>query len=323
MTYRSIVDHLVILACRLEKIMNPARELFAASQRVLDAWADFVSSYSETKCSSSWFWKSPEYQSWRESDDSQFLRCSAKPGAGKSTIAETLVSELKPQRIHSESIAHFFFQLPLKTRASPCKPELVVCSIISQLLYTRYHQTAIHDKAAWLSHNEHAILQKALESAVQDSCTLDEERIARPTYVIDEKASISPTFSSAMHSTSSDDLWKILASLICASTGQYIHIVVDGVDESLPEDQSRLCKNLRDLWKSVRARGDPTLKILITSRPLSRIQDLLTGLSYIDQDKEQMGKKRFNHAERALIYPHRMLRILKTGILQPPTKSSG
>ncbi|RFU24235.1 hypothetical protein B7463_g12105, partial [Scytalidium lignicola] len=236
----------------------------------------------------SWFWKSPEYEVWRSNEGSQFLWCTGKPATGKSSIATTLVSDLSKERIYSESVAHFFFQTPVEGNASPFIPGLVVCSIMAQLLHTRYNLTAIHDHAVWFGHNEYEILLKAFICTVNINRIYEEEQI-RYSGEGSNGGYVSPELSratSALRSLSEDDLWKILTSFVHASAGHSIYIVIDGVESMLTEDQSRLLRNLRDLWSSVQAKSSPSLKILITSRPQVKMQVLLNGLAYIDQDKE-------------------------------------
>ena len=285
---------MVLLAHALDEIRRPTCEMFAVSQICLNTWAGFVSSQSRPDHLASWFWESPEYQSWRTSENSQFLWCTGKPSVGKSSIAAILVSELSRQRIHSEYVAHFFFQLPQEGSASSSIPALVVCSIIAQLLHTRYDQRAIHDDAVWLSHKERAVLLKAFKSTANICSLLAQDRSAQSVPNIDERARIATSLSqatSALRSISEDDLFKILASLIHAYTEEDIHIVIDGADVLLPDDQSRLLKNFRNLWKC--AHKDPSLKlrILIMSRPLKRIQEILDGLPYLDYDKERKGNE--------------------------------
>ena len=287
--------------------MHPIRELAETSQKTLTLWTDrFHSqskSHSKTQYRPSWFWKSPEYQDWRSNERSQFLWCTGKPGIGKSSIVATLVSDLTKERIHSESIAHFFFQSPTARNATPFIPSFVVCSIIAQLLHISYDITAIHDHAVWLGQNEHSILLKALTYTVDINRVYEEEQAIDSGGEHSRGGQISSRLSratSALRSLSEDDLWKILTSFLLANTGHDIYIIIDGVESMLTEDQSRLLRNLRRLWISVQAKFKPSLKILITSRPLLKMQDLLRGLPYIDQDKEYNGEKTPHGLNQAL-----------------------
>lgn len=289
--------------------MDPIREIVNTTQKTLTLWTDILHSQNESHSrdqkGQSWFWKSPEYREWRSNERSEFLWCTGKPATGKSSIVATLVSDLTKERIHSESIAYFFFQTPTARNATPFIPSLVVCSILAQLLHIRYDITAIHDHGVWLGHNEYEILLKALSYTVDINRVFEQEHLRHPTGESSLGGKISPRLSratSALRSLSEDDLWKILASFVLTNTQHDIYIIIDGVESMLAEDQSRLLRNLRRLWTSVQEKFKPSLKILITSRPLLQMQDLLRDLPYIDQDKEYKGEKAPNRSIQALIH---------------------
>jgi len=158
--------------------------------------------------------------------------------------------------------------------------------ILAQLIHTRYTQTAIHDNASWLEKKEFGIIFDAFEHTSQIYSLHDQNQ-----------RSIPPELSraiSALRSMSEDDLWKILRSFIFSSAGQDFIFVLDGVDDLLIEDQTRLLRNLRKIWESVQANTSISLKILIFSRPILRMQEVLRGLPYVDQDKEQKGDRLSN-----------------------------
>jgi hypothetical protein len=271
-------------------MMHPIRKLVEMLQKTLSLWEESIHPQNKEQ---TWFWRSPEYEDWRSNEGSQFLWCTGKPATGKSSIAATLVSDLSKERIHSESVAHFFFQTPIGRNASPFIPGFVVCSIMAQLLRARYDLTAIHDHAVWLGHNEYTILLKAFRYTVDINHIYEDEQAEYSSEGIG-RGHISPKLSratSALRLLFEDDLWKILKSFVYASAGQIVYIIIDGMESMLTEDQSRFLRNLRDLWSSVQVKSDSSLKILITSRPQVKMQSLLNGLAYIDQDKEYKGKR--------------------------------
>lgn len=241
-----------------------------------------------------WFWKSPEYLEWRNNKECQFLRCTGIPGIGKSVISAKLASGLSRERIHSEYIAHFFFQTPSVRSTTPFIPSLVVCSLLAQLLHTRYNLSNIHDHAVWLSNREYTVLLEAFGCLLNINEVLQQEE----SRTLSEKAPcrgyVSPQLSRAisqLRSLSEDDLWKILTSFVLTNTSRCIYLMIDGLDSMLNEEQSRLLRNLRNLWNLARTNSQSILKILITSRPVVIMEDLLKGLPYIDKEKEYKGEQ--------------------------------
>ncbi|PON21684.1 kinesin [Trichoderma gamsii] len=67
-----------------------------------------------------------------------------------------------------------------------------------------------------------------------------------------------------------------------------VRIVLDGIDELYPEDLGRFLSNLREVWKNVEGKLNITskLKVLIVSRPLPNISEILKDLPFINPEKE-------------------------------------
>lgn len=259
----------------LDDILPLARDLFDVSQDTLRRRG--IENAQQTP----WFLTSAEFVHWRHSKCSEFLWFSGHAGTERTSTAAILASEILGARSYSEYVAHYFLEPSLKVAASSLQSTLMICFIVAQLIHEHYGQTAIHDNV--LTQIEFQIISEAFACAKMIISILSAPNVSSED--TEKKEAIS-----TLHSYAHEDLWKILESITQASAGRHTFIVIDGVDELWPEHQTRLLKDLRNLWESARAKSVPALKILITARPLPRIQELLNGVPYIAPDKEQKSK---------------------------------
>lgn len=97
---------------------------------------------------------------------------------------------------------------------------------------------------------------------------------------------------SALRTVSETDLWSCLLQSIeqGPESMSRIYLIFDGDDNALPEDRFRFLQSIRKLWEHSEITRAGCLKVLIASRDHPKAREILHGLPYLDNEKEQQGK---------------------------------
>lgn len=103
---------------------------------------------------------------------------------------------------------------------------------------------------------------------------------------------------SALRTIQESTLWSCLCHIIDRGleTMSRIYLIFDGDDNALPEDRFRFLRNVRRLWERSESMKRGCVKILIASRDYPKAREVLDGLPYLDNEKEQQGKHSVFHA---------------------------
>ena len=235
--------------------------------------------------------ESPEYEKWASGDTKEIIWYRGKPACGKSTAVARVLKGLFEDMAFTEAAAFFDFEIARKLdRMSANIPAAVISFIAAQLLERNPNLLSA------MSENEQETINTAL------LCTHNiftyrpsNESESRPTM---------PGLLSAMRKIQESTLWSCLCHIIdrCLETISRTYLVFDGVDCALPEDMLRFLRNIRKLWERIESTHKGCVKILITSRDYPKARDVLDGLPYMDDEKEQQGKHSVSKAYAIRIF---------------------
>lgn len=97
---------------------------------------------------------------------------------------------------------------------------------------------------------------------------------------------------SALRMIQESTLWSCLCRIIDRGleTMSRIYLIFDGDDNALPEDRFRFLRNIRRLWERSESTQRGCVKVLIASRDYPKAREVLDGLPYLDNEKEQQGE---------------------------------
>lgn len=113
-----------------------------------------------------------------------------------------------------------------------------------------------------------------------------------------ESPRVMPGLVSALRTIQESTLWSCLCHIIDRGleTMSRIYLIFDGDNNALPEDRFRFLRNVRRLWERSESMRRGCVKILIASRDYPKAREVLNGLPYLDNEKEQQGKHSVFHA---------------------------
>ena len=222
---------------------------------------------------------SPEYEKWASGDTKEILWYRGKPACGKSTAVAQVLKEFFENMAFTEAAAFFDFEFARKLdRMSANIPATVISFIAAQLLERN------HNLLSAMSENE----QKTINSALLCTHNIFTYGSSNKS----ESRPVMPGLVSALREIQESTLWSCLCHIIdrCLETISRTYLVFDGVDCALPEDEVRFLRNIRKLWERIESTNKGCVKILITSRDYPKTREILDGLPYMDDEKEQQGK---------------------------------
>ena len=223
--------------------------------------------------------ESPEYVEWASEETSNILWYRGKPGVGKSVMVSHTLKRLFESLAFTEAVAFFEFDVARKLdRLSANVPAVVISFIIAQL-YDRNPKLF-----STLSPDE----QKTIATTLLRS----HEILAYESTKEVESNRVMPNLASTLRTVSETDLWSCLLQFIkrgLASMSR-IYLVIDGDDNALPEDRFRFLQSIRKFWERSKTTQTGCLKVLIASRDNPKARNILHGLPYLDNEKEQQGK---------------------------------
>lgn len=108
-----------------------------------------------------------------------------------------------------------------------------------------------------------------------------------------ESRRVMPGLVSALRMIQESTLWSCLCHMIDRGleTMSRIYLIFDGDDMALPEDRFRFLRNIRKLWERSESTQSSCIKILIASRDYPKAREVLDGLPYLDDEREQQGEQ--------------------------------
>ena len=230
----------------------------------------------------------PSFGKWMRSESSDLLWLRGYPGVGKSVIIKNLILNV----IGSPYIRS-------KRSATP------------QKIYTSFHTKFLayffcnEDKAAFRS--ESSILRSILHQLL----------LGAPVEVV--QALI--TFKSIIHAGityryrflySTTALWDAVKAALVAVNWEVTYLVIDALDEMTPESFHNFTSGLRDLVVAISPQIMPrTLKVLITSRPTTIIEQIISPVSISVKSEQDVRhliegrakdlSRRYNLSEKARV----------------------
>ena len=215
--------------------------------------------------------ESPEYVDWASGETSDFLWYRGKPGCGKSVMVSHTLKRLFESLVYTEAVAFFGFDIARKLdRPSTNVPGLVISLIIAQL----------YDRNPKMSSTINPDKQKTVATALLRSHEI-----------------------LAYGSLQESDVELVMRGLVSAlrticrfideglKKMPRIYVIFDDYDVAIPEDRFRFLRYIRELWERSRKTQIGCLKVLIASRDYPKAREILDGLPYLDNEKEQQGKR--------------------------------
>lgn len=113
-----------------------------------------------------------------------------------------------------------------------------------------------------------------------------------------ESRRVMPGLVSALRMIQESTLWSCLCHILDRGleTMSRIYLIFDGDDNALPEDRFRFLRNIRGLWERSESTQSGCIKILIASRDYPKAREILDGLPYLDDEREQQGEHSVSRA---------------------------
>ena len=179
----------------------------------------------------------------------------------------------------TEAVAFFDFDIARKLdRPLANVPALAISLIIAQL----------YDRNSKMFSTMSPDEQKTVATALLRS----HEILAYKSTGEVESNRVMPNLVSALRTISETNLWSCLLKSIDQGPESLsrIYLVFDGDDNALPEDRFRFLQSIRKLWERSKITRVECLKVLIASRDHPIAREILHGLPYLDNEKEQQGK---------------------------------
>ena len=223
--------------------------------------------------------ESPEYVKWASGDAREILWYRGVPGCGKSTMVSQVLKGLFKDLVFTEAAAFFDFDVArAMDRNSANIPAAAISFIAAQLLERNPNLLSA------MSGDEQRTMTAALlwthKIFSYNSCSESESRRVMPGLV------------SALRTIQESTLWSCLCHIVDRGleTMSRIYLIFDGDNHALPEDRSRFLRNLRRLWERSESTKRGCVKILIASRDYPKEREILDGLPYLDNEKEEQGE---------------------------------
>ncbi len=121
---------------------------------------------------------------------------------------------------------------------------------------------------------------------------------------VSEIQRVMPGLVSALRMIQESTLWSCLRHIINQGlkTMSQIYLIFDGDDKALPEDRFRFLRNIRELWERSESTQSGCIKFLIASRDYPKARELLDGLPYLDDEREQQGEHSVSQAHAIPIF---------------------
>lgn len=185
----------------------------------------------------------------------------------------------------TEAVAFFDFDVACKMgRATANIPAAVISFIAAQLLDREPKLLTA------MSEDEQKIITTALFAtyglfSYKSSSAFESRRVM-------------PGLVSALRMIRESTLWSCLCRIIDRGleTMSRIYLIFDGDDTALPEDRFRFLRNIRRLWELCESTQRGCVRILIASRDYPKAREVLDGLPYLDNEKEQQGEHSLSQA---------------------------
>ena len=235
--------------------------------------------------------ESPEYEKWASGDTKEILWYRGKPACGKSTAVAQVLKGLFEDMAFTEAVAFFDFDFARKLdRMSANIPAAVISFIAAQLLERNPNLLSA------MSGKE----QETINTALLCTHNIFTYRSANES----ESRPVMPGLVSALRRIQESTLWSCLCHIIdrCLETISRTYLVFDGVDSAFPEDEVRFLRNIRKVWERIESTHKGCVKILIASRDYPKAREVLDGLPYMDDEKEQQGKHSVSKAYAITIF---------------------
>ena len=225
--------------------------------------------------------ESPEYVKWTSGAAKEILWYRGGPACGKSVMISQVLKGFSKDLVYTELAIVFDFafagQMLRNVTVNP--PAVVISFVVAQLLE--------HSPNLWsiLNEDEQNIMAKAL------LCT---HRIF--SYEVSNKSESQPVLVglvSNLRMMKESILWSCICHIINQSlqTLSRIYLIFDGDDNAIPEDRFQFLRNIRKLWETCRSSQKACVKVLIASRDHPKVRELLDGVPYVDNEKEQQGER--------------------------------
>lgn len=194
-------------------------------------------------------------------------------------MVSQLLKRLFEDQTFTEAVTFFDFEIARKLdRSSANIPGAVISFIAAQLLGCNT------DLLSAMNGEE----QKAITTALL--CT--DELFSYESSSTSESQIVIPRLVSALRIIPESILWSCLRRIIDRGleTMSRIYLIFDGDDSALPGDRYHFLRNIRTLWERSENAQSGCVKILIASRDYPKGREVLHGLPYLDNEKEQQGK---------------------------------
>jgi hypothetical protein len=228
---------------------------------------------------------------WTSGETKEILWYRGWPGCGKSIMVSQVLKGLFENQIFTEGVTFFDFDVAWKMdRKSANIPAAVISFITAQLLKGNPKLLSA------LNGDEQQTITTAL------LCT--HKIFSYESSIESESRRVMPGLVSALRTIQESTLWSCLCHIIDRGleTMSRIYLIFDGDDNALPEDRFRFLRNIRRLWERSESTQRGCVKILIASRDYPKAREVLDGLPYLDNEKEQQGERSVSQAHAIPIF---------------------
>ena len=211
-----------------------------------------------------WIFKNLDFKQWSRAKCSRVLRLSGPPECDIHQVSSYIACQEK----NREHLVLYFFCSPEITRGSTAVHtilnQIVHCSPMDKriLIVRRF----LHSLLEQTFQKEEALSWKQRGFREEDSPDTSIRKILEAPIV---------------------ELWTALGAVLSCEQGRELSIIVDGL-EHIQHQRAKFITGVRSFVEHLQQRTSE-VKILLTSRPLPEIKDLLNGLPFIEYDKERKG----------------------------------
>ena len=222
-----------------------------------------------------WIFKNMDYERWQSAEGLQVLWISGPAESRISDVSSRIVDQA--MKMSSESGAQhsvlYFFCSTAPTRVP------IAITFISTIIHQLLHSLpGLKEKVTTV------FLRTLLDTILRDEPLLDQHK-EQSRFKRDD--SVEAVVKKILQA-SSDGYWGALRAVVkCIDREHRVSLIIDGLDSAEHQEEKFIQKLL---WFTDFLRGRPTTtRVLLTSRPQAGIKDVLSGIPYIEYDRERRG----------------------------------
>ena len=220
-----------------------------------------------------WIFRNIDYKKWNSASDSQVLWLSGLPKCNIRQVSSYIVDQEKNRAEKNRAsgrehvVLHFFYSSEI-TRGS-----IAVHTLLNQIV----HCSPMDKRILIVRRFLHSLLEQTFEK--EEAPNWNQRGFSEED---------SPdTKIEKLLDASVDGLWAALGAVLACEQGRELSIIIDGL-EYIQYQRDKFIRGVSSFVEHLQQRTS-TVKILLTSRPLAEIRDILDWLPCIEHDRERNG----------------------------------